>query len=96
MNSINKAAKKLDYTQSGLTHMINALEKEIGVSILKRNHKEVELSEEGKTLEPFMRDMVDSENALFEKVRELNEMGKICIAAYPSIAANWLPDRCDS
>ena len=36
MGSFSAAANKLGYTQSGLTHMMNALEDELGFSILQR------------------------------------------------------------
>ena len=38
LGSFNKAAKVLGYTQSGLTHMMNALERELGFSVLERNN----------------------------------------------------------
>lgn len=92
MKSINKAAKKLDYSQSGLMYMLNALESEIGITILKRTHQGIVFTAAGKELEPFLRNLVDCENALYEKVRELNETTKIRFASYPSIATNWLPE----
>ena len=38
MGSFSAAAEKLGYTQSGLTHMMNALEDEFGFSILQRGY----------------------------------------------------------
>ena len=35
MGSFTKAAEVLGYTQSGLTHMMNSLEKEIGYPVLE-------------------------------------------------------------
>lgn len=36
LGSFTRAAEVLGYTQSGLTHMMNSLEKEIGVPLLER------------------------------------------------------------
>ena len=37
MGSLSGAAQKLGYTQSGLTHMMNAIEDEFGFSVLNEN-----------------------------------------------------------
>ncbi|SHJ88292.1 LysR family transcriptional regulator [Paramaledivibacter caminithermalis] len=47
-NSISKAAKLLHLTQPGLSMQIQSLEKELGVSLLNRSNKGVELTEAGK------------------------------------------------
>ena len=36
--SFTHAAETLGYTQSGLTHMMNSLEKEVGFPLLTRGH----------------------------------------------------------
>ena len=47
IGSINKAAEKLGYTQSGLTYLINSIEEEIGISLLNRSHMGISLTDEG-------------------------------------------------
>ena len=37
MGSFTRAAETLGYTQSGLTHMMNSLEKDIGFALLVRS-----------------------------------------------------------
>lgn len=49
-NSISKAAKILHLTQPGLSMQIQSLEKELGVSLLSRSNKGVELTEAGKVV----------------------------------------------
>ena len=41
--SLTSAARELGYTQSGLTHMMNALEAELGLSLLVRSKNGVHL-----------------------------------------------------
>ncbi|MEW9095918.1 MAG: LysR family transcriptional regulator [Clostridiaceae bacterium] len=48
LNSISKAAKVLHLTQPGLSMQIQTLEKDLGVSLLNRSNKGVELTEAGK------------------------------------------------
>ncbi|RKD26376.1 DNA-binding transcriptional regulator, LysR family [Caminicella sporogenes DSM 14501] len=49
-NSISKAAKILHLTQPGLSMQIQSLEKELGVSLLNRSNKGVELTEAGRVV----------------------------------------------
>jgi len=93
IGSITKTAEELNYTQSGLTYLLNTLEMDLGVSLLKRDHKGVSFTEEGLQLEPYIRSLVDQENQLREKVNELvgksNE--RIRVGTIHSIANHWLP-----
>ena len=56
--SLSSAAEKLGYTQSGLTHMMNSLESELGVNLLIRSKTGVQLSEEAKALLPYMQSLL--------------------------------------
>lgn len=49
-NSISKASKLLHLTQPGLSMQIQSLEKELGVSLLSRSNRGVELTEAGKVV----------------------------------------------
>ena len=42
--SLTSVAAELGYTQSGLTHMMNALEEELGLNLLVRSKNGVRLS----------------------------------------------------
>ena len=44
LGSFTKAAEVLGYTQSGLTHMMNSLEKEVGFTLLERGRSGVNAS----------------------------------------------------
>ena len=52
LGSFTKAAEVLGYTQSGLTHMMNSLEKEVGFTLLERGRSGVRLTEEGERIAP--------------------------------------------
>lgn len=47
LNSISKAAKELHLTQPGLSMQIQSLERDLGVTLLTRSNKGVELTEAG-------------------------------------------------
>lgn len=56
--SISRAADILGYTQSGVTHMMNSLESELGIPLLLRGNRGVRLSAEGERLAPLFRELV--------------------------------------
>ena len=50
LGSLTKAAETLNYTQSGLTHMMNSLEKEAGLRLIRRGRNGISLTPAGKYL----------------------------------------------
>ena len=44
LGSFTKAAEVMGYTQSGLTHMMNSLEREVGFTLLERGRGGVRLT----------------------------------------------------
>ncbi len=93
MGSFSAAASKLGYTQSGLTHMMNALEEEIGFPVLQRGYYGVKLTSAGERIIPRIRELVNCEDALFNEIELVRSYGDdvIRIGAYSSIATHWLP-----
>ncbi len=93
LGSFTKAAEVLGYTQSGLTHMMNSLEREIGFPLLDRGRHGVRLTEEGEKLAPLMRELLRAGAALDGAVAQLSaSRGEtIHTAAYASLAMHWLP-----
>lgn len=50
LNSISKAAKELHLTQPGLSMQIQSLERDLGVTLLSRSNRGVELTEAGEVV----------------------------------------------
>ena len=93
LGSFTKAAEVLGYTQSGLTHMMNSLEKEVGFTLLERGRSGVRLTEEGERIAPAVRDFLQA-NARLDSVIEQVASSRsevIRVSAYASIAMHWLP-----
>lgn len=91
--SLSKACENLGYTQSGLTHMMNSLEKEIGFPVLQRGHYGIRLTANGERIISDIRNIILAENKLIREINQINtaENGTIRISAYTSIAVQWLP-----
>lgn len=62
--SFSKAAKVLFLTQPTVSAHISTLEKELNVRLFVRNTKEVTLSEDGRTLYQYARQMIDMEKKI--------------------------------
>ena len=91
--SLTAAASELGYTQSGLTHMMNSLETELGLSLLLRSKSGVRLSPAGQELLPEMRRLCEAADALnlaAEQLRQRN-CSTLRLGAYSSIARHWVP-----
>lgn len=93
LGSFSAAAQQLGYTQSGLTHMMNALEDELGISILSRGHFGIKLTPAGERVISKIRDMVAAEDALRNEIELIKNYGDnvIRIGAFSSMAAKLLP-----
>lgn len=93
LGSFTRAAEVLGYTQSGLTHMMNSLEREVGFSLLERGRYGVRLTAEGAQLAPLAREFLRAGAQLDEAVAQLalTRGGTIRVAAYASMAMHWLP-----
>ena len=91
--SLTSAAAELGYTQSGLTHMMNTLEAELGLNLLVRSKNGVHLSPAGQELLPDMRALVEAAAALESSADKLRmrDFSTLRLGTYSSIARQWLP-----
>lgn len=94
LGSFSKASEVVDYTQSGLTHLVNSLEREIGFPLIMRSHNGVSLTEQGKELVPAIRRFLQANASLENRIQAMaKQQGEtIRIAAYASMAMFWLPE----
>jgi len=92
--SFTKAAERLNYTPSGVSQLVGALENETGLTLLKRTRKGVTLTSDGEILLPAVREFLEKENRIYELAAEVKGLlvGSVTIAAYSSISTHWLPE----
>jgi len=92
--SFTKAAEVLNYSQSGISRMINDLEKEWNLSLLERGRAGVRLTSDGLMLLPFAQNVCNEHQKLLTQVDELNglQSGIIRIGTFSSVATHWLPN----
>lgn len=85
--SFSKAAKELFLTQPTISAHISFLEKELNVRLFIRNTKEVSLSDDGKDLYRYAKQITDLEKAIEERFYMDSDDGKHFI----TIAASTIP-----
>lgn len=92
--SFTKAAEILNYSQSGISRMINDLEKEWRITLLERNRAGVKLTSDGSRLLPFAKSLCDEYQKLQMQVDDLHgvQSGLIRIGTFSSVATHWLPN----
>ena len=92
--SFTKAAEMLNYSQSGISRMINDLEKEWKITLLERNRSGVRLTSDGSRLLPYAKSLCREYQKLQMQVEDLHglQSGIIRIGTFSSVATHWLPN----
>ena len=91
--SFTKAAEMLNYSQSGISRMINDLENDWKITLLERGKSGVRLTSDGTRILPYVRSVCEEYDKLCMQVDELNglQSGLIRIGTFSSVATHWLP-----
>lgn len=90
LGNITKAANELGYTQSGLSHMIAALEKELHITIFNRERQGVTLTSAGEDLIEIMYQIETLESTLYETALS-HRTSTLRVGSFYSVSSNWIP-----
>ncbi len=92
--SFTKAAEVLSYSQSGVSRMVQDLEKEWDIPLLERGRGGVSLTSAGIHLLPQIKRLCSEYDTLERQVNELKglDSGLIRIGLFSSVATHWLPN----
>lgn len=91
--SFTAAGRMLDYTPSGVSQLVRALEEELGLKLLTRKNRGVTLTKEGERIYPQIVDYLSKEDMMFRLAKEVTSLkaGQVTIATFTSIATHILP-----
>ena len=93
LGNLTRAAERMGYTQSAISHIINSLEEEFGFRLLQRGRSGVFLTSDGERVLPLIRAILnDSErlNQVAASIRGL-DAGVVRVATFTSVGVHWLP-----
>lgn len=95
--SISQAAKELGYSQPGVTHMIDALEAEIGVPLLIRSKRSIRITDDGVCILDHCRKILNEYDNMIESSESLRGLssGVIKIASLSSMMVSLVPEIVD-
>lgn len=95
LGSFTRAAQTLHVSQPALTVQIHQLEDDLGVKLFDRDRRKVTLTPAGKRLLDPMQEVIDNFDEVYRLARDMSDLrqGRLVIAALPSVAAVWLPQR---
>lgn len=93
LGSFSAAAEELGYTPSGVRQMAEAVEREVGFSLLLRSRSGIQPTGACRVLLPRIHELIRTERLLQLDAAELQglTLGSVTIGAFPSVATNYLP-----
>lgn len=90
LKSISKVSKNLHISQPALSHQLFKLEKDLGVKLLERSNKGVELTTKGEILYKYSKEMLNMHNNLIEEISSQSYSIKEIKINISSVYANFL------
>lgn len=93
LGSFTEAAAALGYTQSGISHIISAIEKELGLTLLSRGRSGIRITGEGEQLLPYFRALAAADREFNDATARLHglEQGVVRIGTFASVSLHCLP-----
>lgn len=94
LGGFNKAADQLHVTQTALTRRVQKLESYLGLKLLDRTTRYVELTAVGRDFLPQARSIVSEMTSAVGRLKDMskNSRGSFTLACVPTMAAHILPD----
>jgi DNA-binding transcriptional LysR family regulator len=95
--NISKAAERMGYTQSGISHMLKSFEQDVGVQLFHRTRHGVSLTPVGKKFLPYVTSLLEENEKAEEFLRNVHalDIGTLTIGTFASVSAHWLPSILD-
>ena len=95
-NSFTQAARELNVTQAAVAQHVRALEKDLGLVLVTRSGRGIEVTRRGKELALQLGDAFSAISDAVENLRSEHEQRPLTVATTPGFAANWLMPRMGS
>jgi DNA-binding transcriptional LysR family regulator len=92
--NISKAAEKLHLAQPPLSQQLKLLESELGVKLIERNTRKLEITDAGRKLQDRAKQLLELLDTTLKEVKDTNEglQGTLSIGTVSSVGATMLPE----
>ena len=92
---ITSAAKKLNISQPPLSQQLKLLEDELGVKLLERGSRKIQLTDAGRLLRNKAEQILELTEATYKELRDFNKglQGTLSIGTVSSSGTLFLPER---
>jgi LysR family glycine cleavage system transcriptional activator len=91
--SVSKAAEELCVTPGAVSQQVKLLEEAVGVSLLKRKGRAVELTDAGQVLRPALTQAFDLMALTLDAVGKRPQHSALKLCLLPTLAEKWLMPR---
>jgi len=93
LGGFSRAARELHLTQTALTRRVQKLEAYLGLKLLDRTTRRVELSTVGREFLPQARALVQDMTSAVERLKDMSRSGsgQLALACIPSMSSHLLP-----
>jgi len=93
LQSFSRAGETIGLTQSAVSRCVRELETEVGLKLIDRTTREVQLTEVGASLAASVARLLSDLDAALREVREMGEQrrGRVIVAAAPTVACRLMP-----
>ena len=91
--SLTKAALELSVTHGAVSHQIKALEAALGVSLFRREGRQLDLTEHGAELLPSVSSAFDEIAAATTRMTRPATSGSLSVSCVPALLSLWLIPR---
>jgi LysR family transcriptional regulator, glycine cleavage system transcriptional activator len=92
-NSLKRAAEELFVTPAAISHQVKLLEEHLGVELIKRKNRAIELTDAARAALPKLTEGFAALAQGAQRLRETTTNNALIISTPPSFAACWLMPR---
>lgn len=93
LKSFSRAGDEIGLTQSAVSRCVRELEAELGLKLIDRTTRDVQLTDVGGNLIASVSRLIDDLDDTLREIREIGEQrrGRVIVAASPTIACRLMP-----
>ena len=93
LQSFSRAGDEIGLTQSAVSRCVRELETEIGLKLIDRTTREVQLTDVGGNLVSSVSRLLTDLDDTLREIREIGEQrrGRVVVAASPTVACRLMP-----